>query len=141
MFKILIDYINKKTMSFLNNVEIKKFKNIFANYEKIAFDIRKKTFEHIQWLNHVLINVERADCTIFEKKSQFCCAKIKIIEFVCDENEKHSNIAKIIKIVEWSSCINIKKMRKFVKICVYYRYFVENFVIIVIFFYLLLKKN
>ena len=48
MFKILIDYINKKTMSFLNDVKIKKFKNIFANYEKIAFDIRKKILKHIQ---------------------------------------------------------------------------------------------
>ena len=48
MFKILIDHINKKTMSFLNNVEIKKSKNSFANYEKIAFDIRKKTLKHIQ---------------------------------------------------------------------------------------------
>ena len=47
MFKILIDHINKKTMSFLNNVEIKIFKNIFANHEKIAFDICKKAFKHI----------------------------------------------------------------------------------------------
>ena len=47
MSKILIDHINKKTMSFLNDVEIKKFKNIFANYKKIAFDIRKKAFKHI----------------------------------------------------------------------------------------------
>ena len=100
MFKILINYINKKTMSFLNDVEIKNFKNISANYKKIAFDIRKKTFKHIQWLNYIFINVERADCIISEKKSQFCCTKIKIVEFVCDENEKYSNIAKIIKIVE-----------------------------------------
>ena len=35
-------------MSFLNDVEIKKFKKIFANYEKIAFNIRKKIFKHIQ---------------------------------------------------------------------------------------------
>ena len=55
-------------MSFLNDVEIKKFKNIFANYKKIAFDIRKKALKHIQWLNYVLIDVERADCIIFEKK-------------------------------------------------------------------------
>ena len=87
-------------MFFLNDVEIKKFKNISANHEKIAFDICKKAFEHIQWLNHVLTDVERANCTIFKKKSQFCCAKIKIVEFVCDENEKYSNIAKIIKIVK-----------------------------------------
>ena len=141
MFKILINHINKKTMSFLNDVEIKKFKNVFVKHEKIAFDIRKKALKHIQWLNQILIDVARTNCTIFEKKSQFCCVEIKIIEFVCNENEKHFDTAKIIKIVKWSSCINIKKIRKFVEICVYYRYFVENFAIIIIFFYLLLKKN
>ena len=47
MFRILIDHINKKTMFFLNDVEIKEFKNIFANHKKIAFEIRKKAFEHI----------------------------------------------------------------------------------------------
>ena len=48
MSKILINHINKKTMSFLNDVEIKKLKKISANHEKIAFDIRKKTLKHIQ---------------------------------------------------------------------------------------------
>ena len=48
MSKILINYINKKTMSFLNDVKIKKFKNVFVNYKKIVFDIRKKTLKHIQ---------------------------------------------------------------------------------------------
>ena len=47
MFEILIDYINKKTISFLNDVKIKKLKNIFANHEKIAFDICKKALKHI----------------------------------------------------------------------------------------------
>ena len=35
-------------MSFLNDVEIKKFKNVFVKHEKIAFDIRKKTLKYIQ---------------------------------------------------------------------------------------------
>ena len=47
MIRILIDHINKKTMSFLNNIEIKKFKNVSVNYKKIAFDIRKKVLKHI----------------------------------------------------------------------------------------------
>ena len=48
MFKILIDYINKKAMSFLNNVDIKESKNISANHEKIGFNIRKKALKYIQ---------------------------------------------------------------------------------------------
>ena len=45
-----------------------------------------------------MLNVQTA--LFLKKKSQFYCAKIKIIEFVYDKNEKHSNIAKIIKIIE-----------------------------------------
>ena len=47
MFRILIDYINKKAISFLSYVDIKKFKNISANHEKITFDIRKKVLKYI----------------------------------------------------------------------------------------------
>ena len=35
-------------MSFLNNVDIKEYKNIFANYEKIAIDIYKKILKYIR---------------------------------------------------------------------------------------------
>ena len=35
-------------MPFLNNVEIKDFKNIFVNYEKFAFNICKKALKYIQ---------------------------------------------------------------------------------------------
>ena len=47
MFKILIDYINKKAMLFLNDVNIKESKNISANYKKITCDICKKALKHI----------------------------------------------------------------------------------------------
>ena len=77
----------------------------------------------------------------WKKKPQFCCVEIKIVEFICDEKKKHSNTVKIFKIVKWSSCINIKKVRKFINICVYYQFFIKRFVLISILIYLLLKKN
>ena len=33
---------------FFDDVNVKKFQNIFENYEKILFKIRQKIFEHIQ---------------------------------------------------------------------------------------------
>lgn len=48
----------------------------------------------------MLIDIKQINYIIFEKIFQFCCAKIKIIEFIYDNNNKHSDIVKIIKIVE-----------------------------------------
>jgi hypothetical protein len=55
--------------------------------------------KHIQTLNRVLVDLKKAECTVSKIKSQFCCAEIKIVDFVCDVNDRHSNTAKIIKIL------------------------------------------
>ena len=47
-------------------------------------------------------------------------SELKIVNFVCDLNNKFSEIAKIIKILKWSSYCNISKVRAFINICVYY---------------------
>ena len=92
-------------------------------------------------MNQILIDFEKIDCIIFDEKFQFCCVDIRIVEFICDDDEKHSDIVKIIKIVKWFVCTNIAKIRKFIEICVYYRIFIEKFVIIFVSIYMLLKKN
>ena len=45
--RILIDYISKWAMPFLNDIEIKKSKDIAVNHEQIAFEIRRKILKHI----------------------------------------------------------------------------------------------
>jgi hypothetical protein len=97
--------------------------------------------KHIQWLNDVLTNIERSDCIIFEKKFQFCCEELRMIDFVCDVEKRHSNTAKIIKILNWSFCQNAVDVREFIEICVFYRIFIANFVFIAQSIYALLKKN
>ena len=44
--------------------------------------------------------------------------------------EKHSEAAKISKIMNWSSCKNLTKIRVFIRICIYYQIWIENFAII-----------
>jgi hypothetical protein len=97
--------------------------------------------KHIQWLNDVLTDIERFDCIIFEKKSQFCCEELRVIDFVCDVEKRHSNTAKIIKILNWSSCQDVVDVREFIEICVFYRVFIANFAFIAQSIYALLKKN
>jgi hypothetical protein len=46
--------------------------------------IRKFMLVHIQWLDGVIVDLERAGLTIAGGKSQFCMEGIKIVCFVCD---------------------------------------------------------
>jgi hypothetical protein len=81
-----------------------KESKITYNNEFILSEIRLYVMKHIQWLNDILTDIKRADCTIFEKKSQFCCEELRVIDFVCDVKERHSDTTKIIKILNWSFC-------------------------------------
>jgi hypothetical protein len=97
--------------------------------------------KHIQWLNNVLTNIEKSDCIIFEKKFQFCCKELRVIDFVCDVERRHSDTAKIIKILNWFSCQDVVDVREFIEICVFYRIFIANFALIAQSIYAFLKKN
>jgi hypothetical protein len=128
--KIIVDHVFHHAFSFVNDIKVKKSK-ITYNNEFILFEIRRYVMKHIQWLNDVLTNIERIDCIIFEKKSQFCCEKLRVIDFVYDVKERHLNTAKIIKILNWFFCQNVVDVREFIEICVFYRVFITNFVFIV----------
>ncbi len=138
--KIIADHVFHHALSFVNDIEMKESK-ITYNDEFIVSEIRRYVMKHIQWLNDVLTNIKRIDCIIFEKKSQFCCEELRVIEFVCDVEKRHSDTTKIIKILNWSSCQNIVDVRKFIEICVFYRVFIADFVFIAQLIYALLKKN
>ena len=46
------------------------------------------------------MNLEKANCTISDEKFQFCMFELKIVDFVCDLNDRFSDTVKIIKIFE-----------------------------------------
>jgi hypothetical protein len=101
--KIIVNHIFHHALSFVNNIKVKKSK-ITYNNEFILSEIRRYVMKHIQWLNDVLTNIEKIDCIIFEEKSQFCCEELRVIDFICDVKERHSNTTKIIKILNWFFC-------------------------------------
>jgi hypothetical protein len=92
-------------------------------------------------MDGVLINLERVRYTISGAKSQFCMPKLRVIGFICDVLERHSDISKIIKIVEWLSPNNIAETRAFIKMAVYYRVFIKNFTLVAAPIYFLIKKR
>jgi hypothetical protein len=92
-------------------------------------------------LNDVLTDIERTNCTIFEEKSQFCCERLRMIDFVCDVEKWHSNTTKIIKILNWFFCQDVADVREFIEIYVFYRVFIADFAFITQLIYAFLKKN
>jgi hypothetical protein len=138
--KIIVDHVFHHELLFVNDIKVKESK-ITYNNEFIFSEIRRYVIKHIQWLNDVLTNIEKADCTFFEKKLQFCCEEFRIVEFICDVEERHSNTTKMIKILNWSSCQNVADVREFIEICVFYRVFIADFAFIAQLIYALLKKN
>ncbi len=99
------------------------------------------TLRVTSWDELTLANIERVEKTVSRKKSQFCCFEIKIIDFICDNQKKYSETIKIIKILNWSFCIDLQETRSFFEICVYYHIWIKDFVIIAIFIYVLFKKE
>ena len=89
----------------------------------------------------MLMNLEKTNFTISNEKFQFYMFELKIVDFVCDLNDRFSKTTKIIKILEWSSCRGVSKVRTFINICVYYRIWVINFIIIAFSIYRFLKNE
>lgn len=105
---------------FLANISIKEPKTTYNNQE-LAPGIRRYVTEHIQNLDAVLADLERAGITIAGAKSQFCCAGIKIVGYICNFEGRHPDTSKVLKILHWPECVDVTTTRAFIGICVYYR--------------------
>ena len=48
----------------------------------------------------MFINLKKTDCTISNEKFQFCIFNLKIINFICNLNDRFFEIVKMIKILK-----------------------------------------
>ena len=83
---------------FIDNIEIKKSKTKYNN-EKSLSEICCFILEHLQALDHVFLTLKLANVKISEEKSHFDQSEIVIVEYLCDYEKRHSEAAKISKIV------------------------------------------
>ena len=125
---------------FVDDIDVGGSRSNYGNKEALP-GVRLYILKHIQWLDAVLVDLEKAGCTISGEKSQFCVAGLKIVGFVCDSDGRSPETAKVIKILEWPSCRDVSEVRAFIGVCVYYRIWVMNFVIIAAPIYRLLKNG
>ena len=144
-FRIIIEIFKKhivtsRCWSFVNDINVKDSRSN-DDEKEILFKIRLFIMKHVQWLNAVLVNLEKTNCTISNEKSQFCIFELKIVDFVYDSNNRFSKIIKIIKILKWLSRRDVSEIRTFINVCVYYRIWIINFIIIASFIYRFLKNE
>jgi hypothetical protein len=99
IMKILINHIFDVARSFLDDIEIKNSKIKYDNKE-VALSIRRYILEHIKSLDAVLVDLEKASVTISILKSHFCMIELKIVNFICDADNRHLDTIKVIKIID-----------------------------------------
>ena len=69
--RILADHIPDRGSTFLDDIGVKGPRSTYGNEEAMP-GIRRYVLEHIQSLDEMLSDVERAGCTISGPKSRFC---------------------------------------------------------------------
>jgi len=99
MVQILEDLISNVCCMFLNNIIVKEPQTDYNNKEVLT-EVHQYILKAIQNLDKVLINVECADRSVFDKKSQYIMKQLKIVGFVCRSNECSSTADKVLKIVQ-----------------------------------------
>lgn len=105
VYKVLANNIFNKRELFLDNIGIKKWKNIYNNQE-LLLEIWHYLVNYIQNLNAIFANLKRTDITILKAKSQFYYADIKIMGYIYDSKEWHLDISKVLKIFDWPKYVN-----------------------------------
>jgi hypothetical protein len=98
VLRILQGHIPDVAMPFLDDVGVKGPKSRYNDEEVPELPgIRKFVLEHIQNLDAVLADLERAGATISAVKSKFCMAGLKIVGYVCDAEGRHPDSTKVLK--------------------------------------------
>ena len=83
----------------MNDIRMKGPKILYSN-EEVEPGIRRYVLKHIQSLDKILINLERANYTVSGVKSRFCITNLKIVRYIYNTKDRRPDTAKIIKILK-----------------------------------------
>ncbi|RAQ98663.1 putative gag-pol poly protein [Stemphylium lycopersici] len=128
MTKILKDHW-PETMPFVDDITSGGPKTDYQGEESIP-GVRRYVLEHIQQLDRVLADIERAGGTVNGKKCYFLMERLEVVGYEVSPDGRHPNQRKVEKILNWPPCKNQKEVRSFIGICVYYRIWVLHFAIV-----------
>ena len=145
--KVLKDVISEnRGKSFIDDIAVKpKTKSYFRDRngrpEEVVPGIRRFVLEVIISLDKVLADIERAGATISGEKSEFLKKSSKVVAYICGEKGKSPEEVKMKKIEDWPPCKNVKDVKAFIELCVYYRIWIRDFSVIVEPLFRLMNKD
>ncbi len=64
-----------------------------------------------------------------------------MVEYMYDSEDRHPDVFKVIKILKWPSLSDIITVRVFISVYMYFRIWIEYFILIAIPIYILFKKG
>ena len=103
---------------FVDDVGVKGPKSRYGEEEVEGLAGKQRfVMEHLQNLDNVLADVERAGVTISGEKSDWCWNGVKIVGFVCGEAGRWPQASKVDKLCNWPWCENRTESRAFLGLC------------------------
>lgn len=103
--------------------------------------VRKEVLVHIQRLDQVLADIERANIVIAGSKSHFLSQRLQVVGYDCGADGRRPSRSKVVAILEWTVCRNVREARGFLGVCTYYRIFICDYARIAEPIFRLLRKN
>jgi hypothetical protein len=138
--KVLWFLIPHYVRPFIDDVGIK---GPFSRYndEEASPGVRRFVWEHVQIFRAFMRATWCSGMMISGAKSCIGMPGITIVGMVCDAEGRHLEQKKVQKIVDWPVPRNVKEVRGFVGIAVYFRIFMANFSVIAAPIFKLFRKN
>jgi hypothetical protein len=127
--KIQHDNIPNRCRVFLDDVGINGPTTRYGD-AKVYPGIRQFVLEHIVSLDPVLADHEYPGATVAGLMSSWYKPSIKIIGFVCTEEERFPEAKKVEKIVLWPACTSVTEVRAILGVATYYRIWIQNFALV-----------
>jgi len=126
-------------MPFLNNISVKK---PFTNYrqQKAYLRIRRFILEYILNLDKTLKQLKRSG-TIIGAKSQFCQNEMNIIDYATNSAGQKPSATYLLKVQNWIKSSNVKEVKGFLGLVIYFRIWIKDFRLIAKPLYLLTRKG
>ena len=103
--------------------------------------VRRFILEHLQNLDKVLADVERAGGTISGEKSDWCWNRVKIVGFVCGDAGRWPQASKVERVANWPPCGNRTECRAFLGLCTYYRIWIPDYAVVARPLFQILRKD
>jgi hypothetical protein len=140
--KILNAHLGSIAEIFVDDVGVKGPKSRYRDEEVEGLPgVRRFVMEHLQNLDNVLADVERAGDTMSGEKSDWCWNMVKIVGFVCGEAGRWPQASKVDKVWNWPRCENRTESRAFVGLCTYYRIWISEYAIVAGPLFRILRKD